>query len=264
MDNRVMKYVKQKIKPQLIRFYLERDNWKLRISAEPIVDESIIGQISLIVRYRYGEDEITLLPDSVRKNKDEKWIIEITLPVGKLSERLVNGECWDFYVAIPLEALFLINNLKDMESDEPSDAEKVDGFQEYEAEVEENAGFQQMIRMRLKCEKQYQKLELFTYRNLMHNKIFVPYYTAKGRLSFRTEETHIMARLEYAQISRNYLLTLEGFMIIPDPEWLSRYDFEGKVLLVDKNDGQIGEWPVIKVKRHDLTCLLYTSDADDE
>ncbi|MFD2694814.1 CDP-glycerol glycerophosphotransferase family protein [Sporolactobacillus shoreicorticis] len=238
------KQIKKLIKPRILRFEASTGEWNVTIRFNSMADETYIKRMEIHVCDRFGDAAFTFPVHSVTKDENDYWVAQIKIKLQAIQDRLFERDYWDFFISVPVDQSLLDQVYSDLDEAQTEEMERVD-----QNELEE--GFR--LTVRLRALRPLQPLDLFSLYNEEQDKMLIPFYTKRKCLSLRVEEVHVMARIDRAEISRTYMLTLEGHVVFPFSDVLSRPDIQKKVMLVNSEEEVIAEWRAENVERPDLT-----------
>ncbi|MDN3954156.1 CDP-glycerol glycerophosphotransferase family protein [Sporolactobacillus laevolacticus] len=241
------KYIKKLIKPRITHFEASPGQWSISIRFNPEIDEQYIKRIELFVCDRFGDATFHFPIDTVTKDDDEFWVAKVLVQLSSVQQHFFNREFWDFFVSVPVDQSLLNQVYAELDVDQIDEAEKVSDLG-VNAEVESCK-----LNIRLRAVKPLQPLDLFSLYDEEKDKMLVPFYTKKKALSLRVEEVHVMARIDHAAISRHFMLNLEGHVVFPIADVLSKPDVQKKLMLVNSDEEVIAEWRAENIERLDLT-----------
>lgn len=239
------KEIKKIVKPRIMFFDANPEEWTITIRIDPMADEKYIKQMELLLCDRFGDTSFTFPIHSVDKDENDFWIAKIQVLLHPIQQRLFERDYWDFFVSVTVDKPLLDQvyaELDEVQTGEVSVAEQ--------EELEEAFS----LNIRLHALQPLQSLDLFSLYDEEKDKMLIPFYTKKRSLSLRIEEVHVMARVDRAAISRNFMLSLEGHVVFPFSDVLAKPDVQKKVMLVTAGEEEvIAEWRAENVERPDLT-----------
>lgn len=117
-----------------------------------------------------------------------------------------------------------------------------------ELDTEEDEETGEPFRFRLRSNTQH--IELLYYVNRQENKIFLPFSTNKGNVSFRIKDPRVIAKVERVSIDKTGLISLSGFVV--DPTGKDRLEEREFILRNKKQEIEI-KYPAQFINREDLT-----------
>ncbi|MFT8309836.1 MAG: CDP-glycerol glycerophosphotransferase family protein [Sporolactobacillus sp.] len=238
------KQIKKLIKPRILSFEASPGEWNVTIRFNPMADESYIKRMEIHVCDRFGDAAFVFPIESVSKDENDYWDAKIKIMLPAIQNRLFERDYWDFFISVPVDQSLLDQVYSNLDEAQTEEMEIVD-----RSELEE--GFR--LTIRLHALRPLQPLDLFSLYNEEQDKMLIPFYTKKNGLSLRVEEVHVMARIDRAEISRTFMLTLEGHVVFPFSDVLSQPDIQKKIMLLNSEEEVIAEWRTENVERPDLT-----------
>ncbi|MCO7174552.1 CDP-glycerol glycerophosphotransferase family protein [Sporolactobacillus kofuensis] len=239
------KYIKKMIKPRMIKFEADTSSWSIRICFDPDLEEQYIKSMSLYVSDRFGDSSFSFPIEDVHKDEEDYWIGTAIMELSSIKQNWFDRDYWDFFIAAPVDQSLI--DLVYSELDEQGEKETGSAPAVNSIETPFN------LTIRLRGIKPLQSLDLFSLYDEEKDLMMVPFYTKKNALSVRVEDVHVMARIDQASISRHFMLTLEGHVVFPIADVLSKPDLQKKIILVNRDEEVIAEWRAENVARPDLT-----------
>ncbi|MFT8317897.1 MAG: CDP-glycerol glycerophosphotransferase family protein [Sporolactobacillus sp.] len=256
MNEKLEKYIKKSIHARLLKFDAYPEQWHFSLTFAPENNLAMLEKTRLVCSYRYGEEEFFFPLTDVVANAEDGFTASSTIDLEPIKEKLFAQDYWDFYLDFPVDQTFLERFIQ--EGGEELE-QRLRGNSEDDPREDPDFLEPANLRIRLRqIREARQNLDLFALYRAENDLMIVPFYTKKGSLSLRIEDIHVMARLDHAEISKHFMLKLEGYILFPVAGSLTSADCQKRLLLLDREDQVVSEWRAEFVERPDLTAEAQT------
>ncbi|GEB76515.1 CDP-glycerol glycerophosphotransferase family protein [Sporolactobacillus inulinus] len=238
------KQIKKIMKPRITHFNASPNDWTLTIRFDPMANEEYIKRMEVHLCDRFGDESFSAPIRSVERDENDYWSAQAVLALEPIQQTLFKRDYWDFFIKVPIDQPLLgqvYAELDEVDADASASIHQSDP----------NGTVALAIRLQAVGKRQF--LDVFSIYNEVNDQMLIPYYTGRKCLSLRVEAVHVMSRIDRVAMSRNFMLTLEGHVVFPFSDVLSRPDIQKKISLVNTDEEIIAEWRAENVERLDLT-----------
>lgn len=150
---------------------------------------------SFILTNRYNEDDIINLAFEKKEQTNEYYIYEVIVPFAAMEDKFIEGEMWDLHI------------LREIEDDG--------------------------VKSRISSQNRQLNLHSIVLNN--RKKMFYPFSTKKGNLSFYANDYKLFAMFDALELQKNGTFEFSGFFNYPPLFQLKEYEFGLVKLLVRNN-----------------------------